>query len=182
LSGVIPAELGDLTTLEDLFLYNNLLTGSIPPELGDLTVLRFLYLNDNQLTGSIPPELGRLAGLQRLLLDSNRLSGRIPPELGDLGVLLFTYLDDNALVGPVPVDLMDLTSLLDDTSDFCNNHLFTSDSALSSFLDTKQIGGDWESCQTAPVPAVPNAGMLVLLVLLAGSALWAVGRTETTAG
>jgi hypothetical protein len=33
-----------------------------------------------------------------------------------------------------------------------------------------------------PVPAVPKAGMLVLCVLLAGSALWAVGRTETTAG
>jgi hypothetical protein len=98
--------------------------------------------------------------------------------LGDLGSLRFTYLDDNALVGPLPVELMDLTSLLDDSSDFCNNHLYTNDPALSSFLDTKQIGGDWESCQTAPVPAVPEAGTAMLCVLLAGSALWALGRTE----
>lgn len=35
---------------------------------------------------------------------------------------------------------------------------------------------------SAPVPAVPNAGMLVLCALLVGSALWAAGRTETAAG
>ena len=92
-------------------------------------------------------------------------------------------MNGNALVGPVPVELMNLSSLLDDWSNFCDNHLYSDDSALSSFLDTKQIGGDWQSCQTAPpVPALPAAGMWVLCVLLVGSALWAVGRTETTAG
>jgi len=147
------------------------LTGSIPPELGNLIALRYLYLNGNQLTGRIPPELGDLAGLQRLLLDSNRLWGSIPPELGKLDALLYTYLDNNALIGPVPVELTDLTSLLDGSSDFCNNKLYTNDSALSSFLDTKQIGGDWEGCQTASLPTLPAAGMLVLCILLAGSAL-----------
>jgi hypothetical protein len=60
--------------------------------------------------------------------------------------------------------MMDLTSLRDHSSDFCNNHLCTSDSALSSFLDTKQIGGDWESCQTSipPVPSISFGGLALL--------------------
>ena len=110
------------------------------------------------------------------------MSGVIPPELGDLNALLYTYLDNNALVGPVPVELMNLTSLLNDSSDFCNNQLYTSVTALSSFLDAKQIGGNWASCQIVPVPTIPSTGILILCMLLAGSALWAVRRSETAAG
>jgi hypothetical protein len=184
LTGSIPPELGDLANLEILWLDNNDLTGSIPPELGDLANVRFFFLFNNQLSGGIPAELENLASVEALFLNGNQLTGSIPPELGYLGVLLNIYLNDNELVGPVPVEMMDLTSLLDDRSNFCNNHLYTNDAALSSFLDTKQKGGDWQSCQTpyTPVPAVPNAGMLLLFALLAGSALWAVGRTATTTG
>ena len=130
LSGVIPAELGDLSNLEELSLYNNQLTGSIPselgslsnlkklslmmnqlsdsipPELGDLTSLSTgLMLNDNQLTGSIPPELGKLSHLQNLYLYSNQLSGNIPPELGNLVSLLRMHLYDNQLSGSIPPEL-----------------------------------------------------------------------------
>ena len=76
---------------------------------------------------------------------------------------------------------MDLTGLLDNRSDFCGNHLYSNDSALSSFLDTKQIGGDWASCQVAPVPTLPVAGIGVLCALLAGCACWTVGRLAIAA-
>jgi hypothetical protein len=182
LSGGIPPELGNLSTLLELRLYDNDLTGSIPPELGNLVNLEILWIDGNDLTGSIPPELGGLANLESLFLFNNQLSGSIPPQLGNLSVLQYLYLNGNALVGPVPIEMMNLSSLLDDWSNFCDNHLYTDDAALSSFLDTKQIGGDWASCQTAaPVPAISNAGLLVLCTLLAGSALWAVGRSERAA-
>jgi len=182
LSGSIPPELGSLAQLRALYLNGNLLTGSIPAELGQLASLRSLFLYSNRLSGSIPPALGNLTVLQQLLLDGNRLSGVIPPELGNLSALLYTYLDDNALVGPVPVELMDLVNLQNGKSNFCNNSLYTSDAALSSFLDAKQIGGNWAACQAVAVPAISGDGVPLLCMLLLGSALWSTRRSEAGAG
>ena len=64
-----------------MFLNSNELTGSIPPELGNLTSLTHLQLDRNDLTGLIPPELGNITTLQSLLLGFNRLSGCIPSAL-----------------------------------------------------------------------------------------------------
>ena len=66
LSGEIPAELGSLSNLRDLFLDGNALSGEIPPELGSLSNLSSLSLNNNQLSGEIPPELGSLSKLTSL--------------------------------------------------------------------------------------------------------------------
>ena len=111
LSGSIPPELGNLTHLKWLILFDNQLTGSIPPELGNLTHLKWLILFDNQLTGSIPPELGNLTHLEWLDLDDNQLSGSIPPELGNLTHLESLGLDDNQLTGSIPPELGNLTHL-----------------------------------------------------------------------
>ena len=40
-----------------MYLSNNKLTGSIPPEIGNLTNLQILILYDNQLTGEIPESI-----------------------------------------------------------------------------------------------------------------------------
>ena len=52
-----------------LRLSNNRLNGSIPPELGDLASLQRLYLYSNRLSGSIPTALENLTAL----LDSDGL-------------------------------------------------------------------------------------------------------------
>ena len=57
LTGEIPSEIGNLTNLIDLRLFNNQLTGSIPSEIGNLTNLTTLWLWENQLTGIIPDEI-----------------------------------------------------------------------------------------------------------------------------
>ncbi len=110
-TGSIPAEIGNLTSLQTLYLSKNQLTGSIPPELGNLTVLYDLHLDTNELTGNIPATLGNLTGLLGLSLNSNQLSGSIPPELGNLTHLEFLYLYDNQLSGNVPATLGNLTGL-----------------------------------------------------------------------
>ena len=111
LSGEIPAELGDLTNLLGLYLWENRLSGEIPAELGDLTNLQLLYLNSNELSGEIPAELGDLTNLQLLYLNGNRLSGEIPAELGRLANLQILYLYDNQLSGEIPAELGRLASL-----------------------------------------------------------------------
>ncbi len=111
LVGPIPPELGDLTSLELLLLEDAGLVGSIPPELGNLSALESLDLRANTLTGPIPPELGSLASLENLRLQRNDLSGSIPPELGDLTRLTELLLYDNDLVGPIPPEFGNLTRL-----------------------------------------------------------------------
>ena len=111
LSGPIPPELGNLTSLTGLQLQYNQLNGPIPPELGELANLRHLLLWSNDLSGPIPPELGRLADLESLDVYYNDLSGPIPPELGELASLTRLQLGSNGLTGPVPSELGSLTDL-----------------------------------------------------------------------
>ncbi len=111
LSGTIPPEIGDLTNLERLVLYDSQLSGAIPPELGNLANLELLILGQNQLSGAIPPELGNLTSLETLILDQNQLSGSIPPELGSLTNLQYLYLWENQLSGAIPSEIGDLTNL-----------------------------------------------------------------------
>ena len=87
LSGTIPAQLGNLSSLEGLNLTRNQLSGTIPAELGELADLTILALGGNQLTGEIPAELGDLANLEKLYLWGNELTGEIPVVLGDLANL-----------------------------------------------------------------------------------------------
>ena len=110
-TGPIPPELGELKKLEVLWLGANHLSGSIPPELGGLESLQVLALGGNRLTGPIPPELGNIPLLHVLDLSHNKLSGPIPPELGKSPVFSELYLNDNQLEGPIPAELGSLTGL-----------------------------------------------------------------------
>ena len=111
LVGSIPAELGQLSTLEWLYLSDNSLKGAIPAELGQFQQLGLLYLYDNKLFGSIPVELGQLSRLKQLDLSRNSLSGPIPESLGQLGQLTHIFLGDNSLSGLIPQSLGRLSSL-----------------------------------------------------------------------
>ena len=111
LAGSIPGELGNLANLERLNLRNNDLAGSIPGELGNLANLERLNLRNNDLAGPIPGELGNLASLDSLTLYFNKLSGPIPPQLGRLGSLRFLGLDGNPLGGTIPPELGNLANL-----------------------------------------------------------------------
>ena len=69
---------GSLSSLETLALDNNKLTGELPASLGDLTNLRQLFLDGNPLvrltlaSTGIPPSLGRLPNLKEFDLISRK--------------------------------------------------------------------------------------------------------------
>lgn len=113
LSGQMPASLGELAMLRNLYLFGNALSGPIPRELGNLADLRDLRLYDNNLSGPVPPQLGQLSNLRQLYLNDNALSGPIPAELGQLGQLRYLFLSNNDLTGPLPSELGALSSLLE---------------------------------------------------------------------
>lgn len=135
LTGVIPAEIGDLQELEELFLASNSLTGVIPEaintlkkiEVLDLSYnkfhgsislgiknfhqLRDLNLTGNTLNGEIPSEIANLSALTRLCLDYNELTGAIPEEIGNMRPLQYLGVSYNMLTGQLPRSLMQLDSL-----------------------------------------------------------------------
>ena len=94
------------------------LTGSIPPEIGDLTNLRHLYLYNNQLTGSIPSEIGNLTNLTRLYLENNQLTEVIPEGICNLDIDWINnfFISDNQLCPPYPYCIEDYIGE-QDTSD-----------------------------------------------------------------
>jgi hypothetical protein len=111
LTGNIPPTIGNMTSLQQLYLEHNQLTGGIPVELGNLTNLIYLSLATNQLTGTIPTELSNLINLKTLRLDSNQLTGGIPAVLSNLTQLEELFLLFNQLTGPIPPELGNLTNL-----------------------------------------------------------------------
>ncbi len=111
LSGAIPFEIGNCLHLQIIYLQSNQLSGSIPSEIGNLSRLTKLYLNYNQLIGSIPTEIGNLVNLETLSLNDNQIAGSIPPQLGDLTVMKTLSLERNQLTGSIPAELGLLASL-----------------------------------------------------------------------
>ncbi|HRJ16967.1 MAG TPA: leucine-rich repeat domain-containing protein, partial [Saprospiraceae bacterium] len=67
----LPAEIGSLSHLTELYLYGNQLT-SLPPEIGQLSELTLLNLDGNQFT-ELPESLSQLQYLRTLSLHRNPL-------------------------------------------------------------------------------------------------------------
>ncbi|KAL0004670.1 hypothetical protein SO802_012231 [Lithocarpus litseifolius] len=105
LSGQLVPQLGRLANFNICKeLLGNNLTRVIPSEIGNLTKLISLDLYQNQLSGDIPTSLGNLASLRFLRLQSNEFSGTIPLEVFQLvryGNLHILNVSDNQLVGTV---------------------------------------------------------------------------------
>ena len=113
LRGQIPAELGNLTQLTELWLGgNNHLTGELPSELSNLTRLEVLDISGAEMSGQIPLGLGELTRLRKLYLDNNRFEGELPAEFGKLSRLeILTLFGNRGLVGALPEALTGVKEL-----------------------------------------------------------------------
>jgi hypothetical protein len=102
ISGPLPASIGALTALEEIYLYANELSGSIPTAWGTLTSLRVLDLSSNALNGSVPLEFAGLTNLEELILNGNRLVSFSSIVLGSMPRLKKLSASDNLLQGRLP--------------------------------------------------------------------------------
>ncbi|KAG7585608.1 Leucine-rich repeat [Arabidopsis thaliana x Arabidopsis arenosa] len=93
LSGVIPAELGDLSKLRVMNLSRNFLSSSIPSSFSNLKDIESLDLSHNKLQGRIPHELTNLSSLVVFDVSYNNLSGMIPQGRQ------FNTFDENSYLG-----------------------------------------------------------------------------------
>ncbi|XP_006654184.1 probable LRR receptor-like serine/threonine-protein kinase At1g56140 isoform X2 [Oryza brachyantha] len=109
--GQIPAELQNLTYLQDLNLNHNYLTGAIPSFIGKFTFMKYLGLGFNPLSGQLPKELGNLTNLLSLGISLNNFTGELPEELGNLTKLEQLYIDSSGFSGPFPSMISKLKNL-----------------------------------------------------------------------
>src|ERR1043165_7382080 len=129
---ILPPEIGELTSLNHLFLSKNMLS-ELPPEIGQLTNLEMLVLSNNRLTAlsqsiskltnlvalyldnnhltSFPMEVIKLSRLTTLVIWSNRLN-TLPSEIGELTNLTSLILYNNELT-ELPPEIGKLTNLTD---------------------------------------------------------------------
>ena len=111
LSGDFPTILCRMDWLKVLYLQGNNFTGALPAELGQMTELTDLYVDQNAtMTGSIPREIGNLKKLQRLNISQSGIGGEIPVELGQCEELLQFMAFKCGLSGTLP-DIWDMPKL-----------------------------------------------------------------------
>ncbi|KAF8035276.1 hypothetical protein BT93_C1333 [Corymbia citriodora subsp. variegata] len=110
LNGTIPKEWGS-TKLVNISLFGNRLTGPIPKELGNISTLWKLVVEINQLSGAVPLELGNLSQLHQLHLTSNNFTGELPKTFAKLAALQELRLGDNQFTGNIPDFIQNLTNL-----------------------------------------------------------------------
>ncbi|GER50361.1 leucine-rich repeat protein kinase family protein [Striga asiatica] len=104
LPGPIPDWLGlQLDALQVLDLRSCSINGSLPATIGNLSGLVELYLSHNNLTGVIPSSLARLTSLNVLHLSQNMLSGQLPDELWSLPELQYLDVSVNNFTGTLPI-------------------------------------------------------------------------------
>jgi hypothetical protein len=82
LTGNLPTFFGTLSTLVSLSVTRSGWSGQLPTELGLLvTSLRQMYFYDNAFTGQIPSEWGALTNLAELQVENNALTLGIPESV-----------------------------------------------------------------------------------------------------
>ncbi|KAH7665646.1 Non-specific serine/threonine protein kinase protein [Dioscorea alata] len=145
ISGRIPEELGNITSLKELVLQDNLMGGPIPTSLGKLINLEILHLSGNNFRGELPKALGNLKNLTELMVSSIKggngefpplensrqlkimvlrnlsISGALPDYIGNMANLILLDLSFNNFAGQIPKSFGNLSNL--DNMFLTNNKL-----------------------------------------------------------
>ncbi|XP_051135373.1 probable LRR receptor-like serine/threonine-protein kinase RFK1 [Andrographis paniculata] len=113
LSGQIPKELANITTLTYLNLEANQFSGLIPSIIGRLRNLTTLILSSNQFTGHLPTSFSTLTNLRDFRINDNKLTGQIPDFIQNWRQLNRLEMQGSGLQGPVPANISLLNALTD---------------------------------------------------------------------
>ncbi|KAF8035272.1 hypothetical protein BT93_C1330 [Corymbia citriodora subsp. variegata] len=107
----IPKEIGNISTLEELVLEDNMLEGALEPNIGNLSRLRRLLLSANNFTGTIPESFGNLKNLEDFRIDGSTLSGKIPDFIGNWTKITRLDMQGTSMEGPIPSSISSLKNL-----------------------------------------------------------------------
>ncbi|XP_068330660.1 leucine-rich repeat receptor-like protein kinase TDR [Pyrus communis] len=109
--GPLPPAIFELGNLRILDISHNDFKSDFPPGVSKLKFLRIFTAYSNSFTGPLPREFIRLRYLERLNLGGSYFDGEIPEGYGSFPRLKFLYLAGNALNGSIPPQLGFLSEL-----------------------------------------------------------------------
>jgi Leucine-rich repeat (LRR) protein len=119
--GVIPSDIGLLTTLEHFEIQNTqdfnnangrYLFGSLPDSIGQWTALTYFDISVNALTGTLPDSIGQWTFLTYFDVSGNSLTGTLPDSIGQWTALTYFDISYNyALTGTLPNSIGQWTAL-----------------------------------------------------------------------
>ncbi|KAF8037832.1 hypothetical protein BT93_B0622 [Corymbia citriodora subsp. variegata] len=109
----IPKEIGNISTLEELVLEDNLFEGPLEQNIGNLSRLRRLLLSANNFTGAIPESFTYLKNLEDFRIDGSTLSGKIPDLIGNWTKIRRLDMQGTSMEGPIPSSISLLTNLVE---------------------------------------------------------------------
>lgn len=156
LSGNVPSFLGNLTSLTNLNISSDNLTGTLPESLGNLNKLQFFYAYDNHISGSIPSSFGNMTSLKHLELELNELSGAIPKELGNIRTLNYAAFYINHLSGDIDLSIFNPAKKDMELNIIENYFTFTGTEKLHDL----PIGNAYYAYQDTILPLHYNSGVI----------------------
>ncbi|XP_021802307.1 receptor-like protein 2, partial [Prunus avium] len=126
LSGELPNDIYNATTLQEIALPMNSLNGPVSDRIVNFTNLAVLDLYHNNLIGKLPKNTGKLSTLKLMLLHFNNLEGSLPPSLMNCTSLIELNLGFNNFEGEISTlnfSKLSQLSKLDLGSNSFNGHL-----------------------------------------------------------
>ncbi|RZC88832.1 hypothetical protein C5167_031206 [Papaver somniferum] len=112
LSGPIPKEIGNITTLKELDLGFNQFYGELPQNLGDIVGITRMLLSSNNFTGELPHTFSKLTSLEDLRISDNQFTGKIPSFIKNWTNLIKLEIHASGLEGPIPPEISALENLI----------------------------------------------------------------------
>ena len=139
------------------------MAGALPPEIGNISTIQVVLLYENKLSGNLPPLIGFfLPNLVALHLQGNELQGTIPSSISNASKLTLLDLTDNFFTGSIPNSIGNLRNL--QKLELAHNHLTSESSTvesnfISSLTDNRHLK---RMCYQAILLVPSSPGPLVI--------------------
>ncbi|KAG0483833.1 hypothetical protein HPP92_011917 [Vanilla planifolia] len=164
LTGEIPANYANCSSLIRFRVSKNSLSGTVPPGIWGLPKVNIIDLEMNQFEGPITKEIGNAKALNQLSIAHNKFSGDLPQEISGASALVAFDSSSNQLSGEIPASIGQLKSL---SSLYLDNNHFSGQIPATigacSALNAMSLAGNWLSGQIpSTIGDLPNINTLNL--------------------
>jgi len=147
------ASFGKLTSIEKLYIEDNLITGQVTEDIirNGWQNMIDLDLSINQLVGPVPANIWSMPNLEVLDMHGNRFVGAIPEIESPHDKLAFVAMQNNTLEWRIPNSINNLINLAHlDVSD--NNLVIPFPSTMNELSNLKSLYTGFNSFEEHPVP------------------------------